>query len=129
MAKKNLVNLIDREKMNLLGLMMARIIERSAESAKGAGAISSSKGRLGVIAGKMTVTLEFDGGTVSVLKGLEEPLKAVVVGSLSGLLDVAIDHRPIRSFLKGKVSMKGNPFFALKMLPLFYVTLDEDLRT
>ena len=128
MKEKIQVNLADIKRMSLLGLMMGRIIERSTSNTKGADRVSRIKGRLGVTAGHMSVTLDFEDGSVSILPGLNQPLKAAVVGSLSALLNVSVEQRPIRSFLRGEVSLKGNPLFAFKVLPLFYVAENKDVK-
>ncbi len=87
------------------------------------------EGKLGVIAGRMSLTLEFDRSSVAVTRGLNDPLKATIRGSLSALLGVSLGQGIVGSFLSGDIGLSGNPFFALKTLPLFRVDRTEGKGT
>ncbi len=119
------LDMVDPESMSLLGLMMGRIIENNLaipDLAKRAGRL---RGKLGITAGKMSLTLNFDQGVIHLIRGLDSGLKASVSGSLAGLLSVSLGKGPVQSFLAGDVSFTGNPFFVLKVLPLFCVQSDK----
>ena len=118
MEDKPMLEFRDRDEMNIIGLMIGRIIERNLSNSKGAAQARKLKGRLGVQAGRMSLTLDFEGGRVVVLRGLEGPVKASIKGSLSSLMHISLGKGPIRAFLAGEVSIRGNPFFAFKALPL-----------
>jgi len=117
---QNLV-IADRDSMSLLGLMLGGLLARNLSHPDGRALASKLSGALGVTAGKMSVTLRFDRGAVTVTRGLADGLKARVRGSLDGLLQVSLGRGPVRSFLAGEVSFKGNPLFVLKVLPLMRV--------
>ncbi|MBW2275891.1 MAG: SCP2 sterol-binding domain-containing protein [Deltaproteobacteria bacterium] len=126
MSEQTDLTIVDRDRMSLLGLMLGGVLERSLASTEGRSAARKLSGNLGVTAGKMSVTLHFDGGAVTVTRGLDDRLKARVRGSLDGLLQISLGRGPVRSFLAGEVSFKGNPFFVLKALPLMRVQPDVE---
>ena len=111
----------DRERMNLLGLMLGGVIARNLAHPEVAALARKLSGSLAVTAGKMTITLRFDRGPVTVIRGAADRPRARIKGSLDGLLQVSLGRGPIRSFLAGELSFKGSPFFALKTLPLMRV--------
>jgi hypothetical protein len=115
------LEIVDQERMSLLGLMLGGVLADNLALLEGAALARKLKGALGVTAGKMSVTLRFDRGPVSVVRGLEDQLRAQVRGSLDGLLQVSLGRGPVRSFLAGEVSFRGNPLFVLKVLPLMRV--------
>lgn len=104
--------------MNLLGLMLGGVVASNLASPKGAALASRLTGALGITSGKMSITLGFKGGEVTVSRGLENNLKSHVRGSLNALLEISLGRSPISAFLTGDVSFKGNPFFLLKLVPL-----------
>jgi hypothetical protein len=112
------LDIVDRERMSLLGLMLGGVLADNLARPEGAALARKLSGALGVTAGKMSVTLRFDRGPVTVVRGLEDRLRARVRGSLDGLLQVSLGRGPVRSFLAGEVSFRGSPFFVLKVLPL-----------
>ena len=104
--------------MSIVGLMIGRVIERNLDNPARAAKASKIKGKLGVKAGRMSFTLDFSGGDVSIMPGLVEPLRALISGSLGSLMQISLGKGPVRSFLAGEVAMKGNPIFAFRALPL-----------
>jgi hypothetical protein len=120
------LTIIDREQMSLLGLMLGGVLARNLSRPAGRAAAAKLSGALGVTAGRMSVTLRFDRGPVTLSRGLDDGLRARVRGSLDGLLQVSLGRGPVRSFLAGEVSFKGNPFFVLKVLPLMRVPPGEE---
>jgi hypothetical protein len=121
MSAESNLTIVDRDRMSLLGLMLGGVLARNLERPEVSAAAAKLNGDLGVTAGKMSVTLSFDRGRVTVTRGLGDRLKARVRGSLDGLLQVSLGRGPVRSFLAGEVSFKGNPLFVLKALPLMRV--------
>ena len=111
------VEIVNIENISLLGLMVGRMIERNIADAKKARAAQKVSGKVGVTAGRMEVTLEFDRNTIRIHGGLQKPLRAAIRGSLSELLQIAVGKHPIVSFLQGRVKLGGNPLFALKIMP------------
>ncbi len=125
MGTKPELRIVDRERMSLLGLMIGGIIESGLANPEKAALVRRLKGKLGVTAGRMSLTLEFDRRSVIVTRGLDAPLKATIRGSLSALLGVSLGHGVTGSFLSGDIGLSGNPLFALKALPLFRVDRQE----
>lgn len=108
----------DIERMNLLGLMLGGVIARNLAQPAGAAAARKLHGSLAVTAGKMSITLRFDRGPITLTRGAAERTRARIKGSLDGLLQVSLGRGPIRAFLAGELSFRGSPLFALKTLPL-----------
>jgi hypothetical protein len=108
----------DRDRMSLLGLMLGDVIARNLIRPEGAALAWRLRGSVAVIAGRMAITLGFEGGRVVIRRGAEARPRARVSGSLDGLLQVSLGRSPIHSFLAGEVSIRGNPLFVLKLLPL-----------
>ena len=125
MEKKPELRIVDRERMSLLGLMIGGIIERGLMNPAKAALVPRLKGKLGVTAGRMSLTLEFDRRSVIVTRGLDASLKATISGSFSALLGVSLGKGIVGSFLSGDIGLSGNPLFALKTLPLFRVDRQE----
>lgn len=115
------LNYIDRDSLNLLGLMLGGILEENIASPRGSDLVRKLRGAVGVTAGKMQITLRFHEDGITVVRGIEPGTRARVKGSLDGLLQVSLGRGAVRSFLAGEVSFSGNPLFVLKMLPLLRV--------
>lgn len=126
MSDTSMLTIVDRERMSLLGLMLGGLIARNLELPEGRAAARRLSGALGITAGKMSVTLRFDRESVTLTRGLTERTRARVRGSLDGLLQVSLGRGPVRSFLAGEVSFRGNPLFALKVLPLMRIRRDGE---
>ena len=104
--------------MSLLGLMLGELVARNLATEEGERLARRLSGRLGVVGGKMAITVAFSPERVLVSRGLADGLRARIRGSLDGLLQVSLGRGAIRAFLAGDVSIRGNPLFALKTLPL-----------
>ncbi len=120
------VKIVGRDRMSLLGLMLGKIIENNLAFPRKAARAQGIKGRLGVTGGRMSLTIAFDGDTITIERGLTPPLGATIRGSLDGLLYVSIGGGILRSFFSGDIFVSGNPILALKALPLFRVERPED---
>jgi hypothetical protein len=112
---------VDKQQMNILGLMIGGIIETNLRRPEMASLARELKGNVGVTAGKMSVTLSFEDGVVTLTRGLRKRLRASARGTLDGLLQISLGKGAIRSFLAGDLSFSGNPFFMLRILPLIRV--------
>jgi len=108
----------DRGSISLLGLMLGEVVENNLRRPEGAALARRLRGSLGVVAGRMAITMSFEGDRVVLRRGIAERPRARIKGSLDGLLQVSLGRGAVRSFLAGDVSLRGNPFFALKLLPL-----------
>lgn len=110
----------DRAEMSILGLILEKIIARNLSRPHVAKRVRRLRGNLGVRAGQMSLTLVFADGALVIRRGLVDPLKACVRGSLYSLLEVSLSQKPLGAFLSGRISLRGNPLFALQTLPLFF---------
>lgn len=119
---------LDRDRTNLLGLMLGRIVENNLVVPKKAARARKMKGRLGVTAGRMSLTMEFSPDALTILPGIEGPLKTKIGGSFDALLRISLGEGLFRSFFAGEITFSGNPFFALRALPLFRVETREESR-
>lgn len=113
------VEVEDPERMSLLGLMLAGLVRDNLGDPSLAGRAARLEGSLGVTAGRMKVTLVFDRGAIRVRRGLDPDLGACVTGSLAGLMRVSLGHGVLGAVLRGGTRVRGNPFFALRVMPLF----------
>lgn len=112
------VRLEEPEKMSILGLLMQGLLSNNlADEGKYARACSM-KGDILVQAAKMSVTLRFDDGVLTIICGDAGRARAKVAGSMGSLLGVVTGDGVVGPFLSGKLKIGGNPFVLLKMLPL-----------
>lgn len=112
------VRLEEPEKMSILGLLMQGLLSNNlADEGKYARACSMS-GDILVQAAKMSVTLRFADGVLTIIRGDAGQARAKVAGSMGSLLGVVTGDGVVRPFLSGKLKIGGNPFVLLKMLPL-----------
>jgi len=118
MAPEPTFVIVDRDRMNLLGLMIGGVLESNLSTTRGRAVAAKLRGAVGIKAGRMEITVDFKEGEIILTRGLGPNLRAGVAGSLDGLLQVSIGRGAIKSFLAGEVSFSGNPFFLLKVLPL-----------
>jgi hypothetical protein len=119
----------DRDRMNLLGLMLGGVVASNLASTKGAALASRLSGALGITAGKMTITVKFAGDEVTVSRGLQAGLKSHVRGSLNSLLQISLGRSPVGAFLAGDISFTGSLFFLLKLVPLLRPPIAEKSNT
>ena len=121
MIGKRRLEIVEPERMNLLGLMMGDVVEANLKTPHGESLAAGLSGKLGVTAGRMKITLHFKRGDISMTRGHAPSLTAAVRGSLDGLLQVSLGRGPLKAFFAGDVTFSGNPFFVLKVLPLVRV--------
>jgi ubiquinone biosynthesis protein UbiJ len=113
------LTIVEPERMSLLGLMLGGILRHNVARPELARRVSGLRGRLGVQGGKMRITLGFGDDGISITRGIEGPVDARVAGSLHSLLAVSLGRSALGLVLGRSISIRGNPFFALKVLPLF----------
>lgn len=104
--------------MNLLGLLLAQVIGRNLATETGARRSRALRGAVGVTAGKMSITLRFGNGPLTMARGLDGRLDAAVRGGLDGLLQVSLGRSVVGAFLGGAVRFSGNPLLLLRLVPL-----------
>ncbi len=115
------VTIEDPPRMNLLGLILASVIERNLEDADKLRRCEKLKGNVVVAAGEMVVTLKFDGGGVSVARGAQEPCRARVQGRMDALIELALGGGMVGPWLAGRLKTKGSLVLLLKMRRLMQV--------
>lgn len=109
------------QRMNLLGLLLANVMERALEDPKAQRKCVPLKGGVQVRAGRMEVRLKFNEGRVEVLRGSDDRPRASVSGDLTTLADVTLGGGVVRHYLRRRLKVGGNLYFLLKTLPLLRV--------
>jgi hypothetical protein len=115
------VTIKDPPHMNLLGLILASVIERNLEDADKLRRCQKLKGNVVVTAGEMSVTLTFEGGGVTVTRGAQEPCRARVQGGMGALIELALGGGLVSPWLAGRLKTKGSLLLLLKMRRLMQV--------
>lgn len=113
-----LVTVEDPTRMSLLGLILASIIERNCEREENLARLAKLSGAVQVTAGEMVVTLRFDQGHLTVIRGPDDKARASVSGTMDSLMGVALGKGMVGPWLAGRLKVSGNLFMLLKMLPL-----------
>jgi len=111
----------DPERMNLLGLILKSILEINLTEEKKARKAAKIRGKIGVQAGEMKVTLHCDSGKFKIVRGHEEKSNARVRGGLKPFLEIALGGGLVQPVIDGEVKIGGNPFLLLKLIPLLRV--------
>lgn len=115
------VRVIEPERMNLLGLMLASVIERRLTDSAARRHLHSMRGDVLVEASAMRVVLRFGGERVEVRRELDGRAVARVRGTLTALLDAAFGRRRLWSVLTGRLWAWGGPFTLWHVLSLLRV--------
>jgi len=115
------VEIVDPDRMSLAGLMVGSLLGRNLADERLAARARRMRGPVAVDAGGMRLVLEFGGDTVRVRRGECERPRVTVTATLDALLDVALGGGAVGAFLGRRVRFRGNPFVALRMLPLLRV--------
>jgi hypothetical protein len=113
------VTIEDPPNMNLLGLLLASLVERQAARAEHARRLQRLRGDLVVEAGRMTITLVFGAGHVTIRRGASDRPRAWVKGSLDALLGVSLGRGMVGPWLRGTLRTRGSLPLLLRALPLF----------
>ncbi len=112
------VTINDPPTMNLLGLLLANIIQRNLDNEAKLKRFQSMSGALEVHAGQMCVTLTFADGHMTVSRGPADSPRATVSGAMDTLLGLALGGGMVGPWLAGRIKTRGNLFMLLKLKPL-----------
>jgi hypothetical protein len=112
------VTLVEPERMNLLGLMLASMIERRLTDPSALRHARALDGQVGVRAGDMEVVLEFGAGGIAIRRGAAGRPIASISGTLKSLLGAALGRDRVRSVLRGELKPRGNPLALLHVMAL-----------
>ena len=104
--------------MNLLGLLLGNIIARAAVRPEVIKRLDKLRGAVVVEAGKMTITLDFEDGVVTVRRGAVDKPRARVGGSMQALLNISLGGGMVGPWLSGRIKARGNMLMLLRMLPI-----------
>ncbi len=112
------VTINDPPTMNLLGLLLANIIQRNLSDEAKLRRFQKLSGDLEVHAGEMCVTLTFADGKMTVFRGPADKPKAVVSGAMDSLLGLALGGGMVLPWLAGRIKTRGNLLMLLALKPL-----------
>jgi len=104
--------------MNLVGYILAALIERNLQTEAGQRAFAKMKGTVLVGASKMAVTLDFTGEDLVMSVGQRGKPGARVAGSMDTLLGVSLGRGMVGPVLSGKLKIGGKAWRLLRMLKL-----------
>ncbi len=104
--------------MNLLGLLMQGLLEGNLKSVARQRILRRLRGDVQVRAGKMTATLRFADGRITILAGRSPKPKAWVKGTMTGMLGLITATDPIRPLVTRTVTFGGNPLWLAAVVPL-----------
>jgi hypothetical protein len=111
----------DVQKMNLLGLMLANIMERNLTNPTKQQAIRQIQGDVVIRAGEMVITLRFENNTIHIFRGAVDRPRAAIHGSLDTLMRLSLGGGMIRPVLTSKLKPQGNLFLLLKLRRLLQI--------
>ncbi|MFC1642417.1 hypothetical protein ACFL5O_06985 [Myxococcota bacterium] len=116
------LTLVEPERMNLLGLMLASLISRRLADPVARRHANQLRGHVAIAAGGMQVAIYFEPGRVEVSRGpaSKRPV-ARIRGTLMALLDAALGRRRVLHFLCGRIRVWGGPLALWHMLRLMRV--------
>ena len=116
------VTIVEPEHINLAGLLFAGFLRNQLAHPKLARKASRIRGAFGMHVGRMPFTLTFTPDGVFISKGIAPKTRARVAGSMEEMIAlVAGSGSTIGAFiavLEGRLSIRGNPFALLRLLPL-----------
>ncbi|MDH5680720.1 MAG: SCP2 sterol-binding domain-containing protein, partial [Spirochaetota bacterium] len=98
----------DKERLNLLGCFLEKIISKNCEKYSGKHRFKQLK--LLIVGSEMAVNLEFHENNISVYPSNHDLKPDLVIKArLKTFLDITLGANPVGMFLKRKISLKGNP--------------------
>lgn len=106
------------ESMNLLGLILANIIQKNLKHQGIINTINNYVCSINIHAGRMKANITFSKGEVVIRKGFLDNADAYVKGSLNAFIDLGLRRNILKRVLKGDVKIGGNIF---KLLPLLKI--------
>ncbi len=104
--------------MNLVGYILAALIERNLQTEAGQRAFAKMKGTVLVGASRMQITMDFTGDDLVMSVGKQGKPGARVAGSMDTLLGVALGKGMVGPVLSGKLKIGGKAWRLLPMLKL-----------
>lgn len=118
-----MVEVHDARRMNLLGLMMADLLEARIARPVGRDLLAKLCGTVVVRGGSMTITLNFARGRVSIERGDRTAsdgrrADASIRGTLAAMLDVACGELPVGAVLGGRLRVAGHPLLLWRLRAL-----------
>lgn len=121
-----LVDLKDREKINVLGFIMEEIMVRALNKDRGKRILSHLRGFLLISASSMTISIGFLRNRVTIVPGRsgEGLIRGKVYGTLSSLSELASLGKLLLDLIGGKIRVGGNPVFLL----LSFLMIREGIR-
>lgn len=105
--------------MNLLGLLLGQLMERSLNDPRKRARLSSLRGEILVQAGRMKALVTFSEKDIFIErfggegKG-EGPLHTRVKGTIPCLMALGSGRIPLLSLLRGELTFRGNPLLLLR---------------
>jgi hypothetical protein len=118
---KDRVTIDDPPRMNLLGLILAGIIERNLEDQAKLQRFEKLDAEVVVKAGEMAVTLRFEKGQLTVSRGVAEKPRAQVAGSLDALMALSLGGGMVGPWLAGRLKTRGSLLLLLGLRRLLQV--------
>jgi len=121
-AVEGLVTVDQPEQMNLLGLLIKGFLEQKLESPKLARKAKRLRGAFGLQAGSMAITMTFSPQGVVISKGIAKRTRARISGPMGEMVELVAGGGGLIvatiAVLEGRVSIRGNPFALLGLLPI-----------
>jgi hypothetical protein len=109
------------ESMNLLGMLLHEYLKKHLEIPRVRRRASRLRGAFGLQVGPMAVTLSFTPDSVVVIKGMAARTRARILGPMREVIPLVTGAGYASAFialLEGRVSIRGNPFALLSLLPI-----------
>ena len=107
--------------MNLLGLILAGVIERNLQDEKALRKFERLDAEVVVEAGAMVATLRFQRGRLVVVRGAAERPRARVGGSLDALMSLSLGGGMVGPWLTGRLKTRGSLLLLLRLRRLLQV--------
>jgi len=125
-----MVSIEEAERMNLLGLLLQGFLSQQLAEPRLQKRARRLRGQFGVQVADMAVTLGFSPEGVVIRKGLVRPLRATVRGPMKEMIPLVTGGGfvvAVIAVLEGRVSISGNPFALLRLMPLLFAS--DKVRT
>ena len=106
------------EKLNLIGLLEMRILEKKLQDPHNIGRIKKLNASIVITAGEMSITLSFKNSQIKLQPGKVECPDASIEGSVESFFKFAIGTNPIRLLISRQMKISGNLFSLLKIVKL-----------
>jgi len=123
------VSILEPEHMNLAGLLFAGFLRKQLSHPKLARKASRIRGVFGVQIGRMGLTLTFAREGIQVSKGIAPKTRARIAGSMDEMIALVTVSRSFIgaciAVLEGRLSVRGNPFALLRLLPIMLRKVDN----